>query len=221
MPPQPPDGNMTQTLDLIQRTHTCSLGEANVWFHVLEARFSPMIGRLQHVHTSISHFDSKCAAVVTDESTTPVSSCPPQNVAKTVFRAFTNEQKSLTLTLYYKHESSTGTLLVQGNGCPGWADEEFPMSETLVQTMLTSPSIPWQTQLQDILFHFCPTTDAAATNPDDPTYLEGLTDEWSDDEVTISKRLNRSKSGTKGKVLRRRAAQFTPQRSANKTVHIR
>ena len=45
--------------------------------------------------------------------------------------------------------------------------------------------------------------------------------EWSDDEVTISKRLNRSKSAIKGKVLRRRAAQSTPQRSANKTVHIR
>ena len=105
-------------------------------------------------------------------STTSVSSYPPQNVAKTVFRAFTNEQKSLTLTLYHKHKSSAGTLLVQGNGCPGWADEEFPMSETLVQTMLTSPSIPWQTQLQDILFHFCPTTDAvdaASTNPVDPT----------------------------------------------------
>ena len=42
-----------------------------------------------------------------------------------------------------------------------------------------------------------------------------------DDEVTISKRLNRSKSAAKGKVLRRRAAQFTPQRSANKPVHIR
>ena len=223
-PPQPPDVNITQTLDFIQRTHTCSLGGANVWFHVLEARFSSMSGRLQHVHTSISHFDSKCAAVVTDESTTPVSSCPPQNVAKTVFRAFTNEQKSLTLTLYYKHESSTGTLLVRGNGCPEWADEEFPMLEALVHTMLTSPSIPWQTQLQDIPFHFCPTTDAvdaASTNPVDPTYLESLTDEWSDDEVTISKRLNRSKSAAKGKVLRRRAAQFTPQRSANKTIHIR
>ena len=70
--------------------------------------------------------------------------------------------------------------------------------------MLTSPSIPWQTRLQDIPFHFCPTTDAvdaASTNPVDLTYLEGLTDEWSDDEVTISKRLNRSKSATKGKVL--------------------
>ena len=81
-PPQPPDVNMTQTLDFIQRTHTRSLGEADLWFHVLEARFSSMSGRLQHVHTSISHFDSKCAAVVTDESTTPVSSCPPQNVQK-------------------------------------------------------------------------------------------------------------------------------------------
>ena len=97
-PPQPPDVNMTPTLDFIQRSHTCSLGEANVWFHVLEARFSSMSERLQHVHTSISHFDSKCAAVVTDESTTSVS-CPPQNVAKTVSRAFTNEQNSLTLTL--------------------------------------------------------------------------------------------------------------------------
>ena len=95
------------------------------------------------------------------------------------------------------------------------------MLETLVQTMLTSPSIPWQTQLQDIPFHFCPTTDAASTNPVDPTYLEGLTDEWSDDEVTISKRLNRSKSAAKDKLLRRRAAQFTPQRSANKTIHVR
>ena len=141
-PPQPPDVNITQTLDFIQRTHTCSLGEANVWFHVLEARFSSMSEQLQHVHTFISHFDSKCAAVVTDESTTSVSSCPPQNVAKTVFRAFTNEQKSLTLTLYYKHKSSAGTLLVQGNGCPEWADGEFPMLETLVHTMLTSPSIP-------------------------------------------------------------------------------
>ena len=203
-PPQPPDVNMTQTLDFIQRAHTCSLGEASVWFHVLEARFSSTSERLQQVHTSISHFDNKC-----------------QNVAKTVFRASKNEQKSLTLTLYYEHKSSAGTLLVPGNGCPEWADEEFPRLETLVQTMLTSPSIPWQTQLQDILFHFCPTTDAAATNPDDPTYLEGLTDEWSDDEVTISKQLNRSKSATKAKVLRRRAAQFTPQRNANKTVHIR
>ena len=95
-PPQPPNVNMSQTLDFIQRTHTCSLGGANVWFHVLEARFSSMSERLQHVHTSISHFDSKCAAVVTDESTTSVSSCPPQNVAKTVFRAFAIEQKSLT-----------------------------------------------------------------------------------------------------------------------------
>ena len=51
--------------------------------------------------------------------------------------------------------------------------------------------------------------------------MEGLTDERSDDEVTIFKRLNQHKSATKGKVLRRRAAQFTPQRSANKTVHIR
>ena len=189
-PPQPPDVNMTQTLDFIQRTHTCTLGEANVWFHVLEARFSSMSERLQQVHTSISHFDSKCAAVVT---TTSVSSCPPQNAAKTEFRAFTNEQKSLTLILYYKHESSAGTLLVRGNGCPEWADEEFPRLETLVQTMLTNPSIPWQTQLQDIPFHFCPTTDAvdaASTNPVGPTYLEGLTDEWSDDEVTISKQLN-------------------------------
>ena len=148
-PPRPSNVNMTQTLDFIQRTHTCSLGEASVWFHVLEARFSSMSERLQQVHTSISHFDSKCAAVVT---TTSVSSCPPQNVAKTVFRAFTNEQKSLTLTLYYKHTSSTGTLQVQGNGCPEWAVEEFPMLETLVRTMLTSPSIPWQTQLQDIPF---------------------------------------------------------------------
>ena len=67
------------------------------------------------------------------------------------------------------------------------------MLETLVQTMLSSPSIPWQIQLQDIPFHFCPTTDAAdaaSTNPVDPTYLEGLTDKWLDDEVTISKRLN-------------------------------
>ena len=51
--------------------------------------------------------------------------------------------------------------------------------------------------------------------------MEGLTDEWSDDEVTISKRLNRSKSAAKDKLLRRRAAQFTPQRSANKTIHVR
>ena len=78
MPPQPPDGNMTQTLDLIQRTHTCSLGEANVWFHVLEARFFSMSERFQQVHTSISHFDSKCAAVVTDESTTSPSTSVPQ-----------------------------------------------------------------------------------------------------------------------------------------------
>ena len=105
-------------------------------------------------------------------------------------------------------------LLVQVNGCPEWADEEFPRLGILVQTMLTSPNIPWQIQLQDIPFHFCPTTDAvdaASINPLGPTCLKGLTDEWSDDEVTISKRLHRSKSATKGKLLRRRAAQFTPQ----------
>ena len=104
MPPRPPNVDMTQTLDFIQctHTHTCSLGKPMMWFHVLGAPFSSMTEQLQHIHSSISHFADKCAAIVTDDSITFVSSCPPQHVAKTIFRAFINEQKSLTQALYIK-----------------------------------------------------------------------------------------------------------------------
>ena len=119
-PQQPPAVPMTTTLDSIQRTHSCSLDELNAWLRVLEARFASM----PDVLTSITHVDVAGVTINTPDS--------PKQVVKTVLRAFINEHKSLTVTFYLKHKSGTGTLLVQGNGCPEWADEEFPRLEALI-----------------------------------------------------------------------------------------
>ena len=126
----------------------------------------------------------------------------------------------LDTSTLYQNVSPAQAHFVQGNGCPEWADKELPRLETLVQTILTSPSIPRQTQLQNIPIHFCPTTDAASINPVDCTCLEGLTDKWSDNKVTISKQPNWTKSATKGKALWCLAAQFFPQCTATKIVHM-
>lgn len=129
---------MTDTLDVLQKTHRCSLNELAAWNSVLSYRYHSLRGA-DDITILVQHYGSKdepLPSTATNEPDNlalqlPIPSPPPQ-VYKTMFQLSNFDQKLVTVTLYYKHKTSKGTLLAQGMLCPGWSEEEFRRLHTII-----------------------------------------------------------------------------------------
>ena len=94
----------------------------------------------------------------------------------------------------------------------------------MLKLYLPLPAFHGRHGIQDIPLHFCPTTDAVdatSIHPGDPTYLEGLAHEWSDDEVTTypSDQIEPSPL-QREKYFEAVLRSLPPQRTATRTVHM-
>ena len=104
---------MTDALDVIQKTHRCSLQEAIVLRNSLLFRYNSlkMFGR--GITLQIQHFNDNTPIIDhhdADTSLFHLTTCSAE-IAKTTIRLYEDSNKITTVTLYFKHKDKTGTLV--------------------------------------------------------------------------------------------------------------
>ena len=104
---------MTDTLDVIQKTHRCSLQEAIVLRNSLLFRYNSlkMFGR--GITLRIQHFNDNTPII--DHHDTDISlfclATYSAEIAKTTIRLCQDNNKLIIVALYFKHKDKTGTLV--------------------------------------------------------------------------------------------------------------
>lgn len=128
---------LIHTADIIQRRFRCSVDELAVWRNILLFRYS-----------SISHSSLDLQVTDFDQSDGILSgpgdgwiSRVPEDLAKTTIRIFCESAKRITLTLYFKTASDSGTLLCQGKDCRHWDRDECEKLKEIVSSYMLDENL--------------------------------------------------------------------------------
>ena len=142
---------VTDTLDVIQKTHRCSLQEAIVWRDILSFRYNFLQILDRGITLQIQHFSDNTPILDRHDADTSLfvlTTCSAE-IAKTTIRLYEDSNKLITVTLYFKHKDKTGTLTTQGVMVPGWSETEFRHLHSLITAIVsTAPSTLQDTQGQ-------------------------------------------------------------------------